>query len=149
MHTNLEHTCLYNKRSTTDTFDRLHPLHTELLQYGFCECTFSFHLTYSSFLRGLVRSMTLTQSLQGLLEMGEEGRACLVVAIFDCFLTQMGILVGEDQDVKSPANWQAVLQEHKLPLPCLPFKYQDIHVSGKTVYSYLSLELNCISHGTK
>lgn len=60
-----------------------------------------------------------------------------------------GYLIGEDQDVKSPANCQAVLEKHKLLLPCVPFKYQEIHVSRKTIYNYLSLEQNSFLHLTK
>ena len=62
------------KRSAADSFYHLHSVNTELLQWVqlFCESKFSSHLTYSSFLRELVRSMTLsTQTPQCLLEMGK------------------------------------------------------------------------------
>lgn len=84
-------------------FYHLQPLHTELLQDGLCKCTFSFHLTYSSFLRGLVRSTTPNRHnhCRAFWKWGKRGG--------HVWLSQYVIASSLNQDVKSPANWQAVL----------------------------------------
>ena len=121
MYTNLEHTCFYYKRSAADMFYHLHSLNTELLQWVqlFCESKFSSPLTYSSFLRGLVRSMTHYTDTAGPFGNGEEGEGILGCHNIWRLPHSNGYLIGEDQDVTSfPDGFLRWLRQSRIHLQC-------------------------------